>query len=340
MYSYVHLKRGSFCFCSVGLALSNEPALCLPCCFSVPVRSAIPDVPVVPKLFLRKEALKEVNKKAVRSLATVAILGAGILSAPGIASAAPESPAVPDALLAPPAPVTEQVTKDSSALPVIWVGGSTDFPQLNSRVRTYIERSGMKFFEWDPIMVTLDDPDVKLFDHLEKYMPSLDSFVKQVLQETGAPKVNLVTYSQGGAITAGWTRMYDGAKVVEKIVNISGLVNGSPVAGVGTKAISEDCLGFGTCVDFIPEGEYVRSITEQGNALPGIEYLNVESRMDLFAAPYTNGLMTGPGNYRNVLTEDLCPGDVGTHLLLPQKQIVHQSIVQFFRGQEVRPACR
>lgn len=30
MYSNVHLKRGSFCFCSVVLALSNEPALCLP----------------------------------------------------------------------------------------------------------------------------------------------------------------------------------------------------------------------------------------------------------------------------------------------------------------------
>lgn len=147
----------------------------------------------------------------------------------------------------------------------------------------------------------------------------------------------MVTYSQGGLIAAGWMRENNNAEIVDKVVNISGLLNGTPIGEVASY-LPGNCLGIGTCQGFNPKGEFIGEITTPG-ALPGVEYLNIDSRTDILAGPYTNNLMTGAGEYQNVLTEDLCTGQFNAHMSLGGSLIVHEAIVQFFRGQEVAPSC-
>lgn len=230
------------------------------------------------------------------------------------------------------------VREDSSDLPVVYAGGAIDTPILSAGIKKRVEDAGMTFYDWSPLVTSTESDEIYLFDHLEKYMPSLDAIVNKALAESGKDKVNLITYSQGGAIAAGWLRDFDGAARVDKVANISGLSNGSPIAGIGTK-LTKDCLGFGTCQDFVPEGDYIKKIQTPNSAFEGIEYLNIESRADVFAFPYTNGLMVGEGDYQNILIEDYCPEQLSGHILLPQKPAVQLSIIQFFRGEEIAPDC-
>lgn len=279
---------------------------------------------------------RSMMKLAACALAVTATAAAMV--APSAHANTIQSPSIPALTDQTPVRTTPQVREDSSHLPVIWVGSSIDVPGINTRVRSLFENSGLSFYEWAPLAVTFTDPNVGLFDKMSKYIPSLDAYVKQVMAETGAPKVNIITFSQGGPITAGWLRQNNGASVVDKVVNISALVNGSPLAQAATHLLF-DCLGMGTCQDLNPESAYIKSVTQPTSALPGIEYLNIDSRADTFAGPYTNNIMTGPGDYQNVLTEDLCPGQFVDHLFIGSHPVVHEAIVQFIRGQEVAPSC-
>ncbi len=248
-----------------------------------------------------------------------------------------QSPALPTGNLLRPAVVTKQIREDSSKNPIIWTGSALDIPGLNSGFHTVLERNGMSFYEWSPLVTSLQDPNMAIFDYIDKYTPSFGAYVDKVMKDTGAKKVNIVTYSQGGLITAAWMRQGDNAKKVDKVANISGVMNGSPLAKLGP-ILPNNCLGIGTCQNLNPDNEFIKRTTNP-IALPGIEYLNIDSRADIVAGPYTNSLMTGSGDYQNVLTEDLCPGQYAEHTTLSFMPIVQESIVQFFRGQTVAPKC-
>lgn len=247
-----------------------------------------------------------------------------------------QSPALPTNLVRP-AVVTKQIREDSSKNPIIWAGSALDVPGLNSGFRTVLERNGMSFYEWSPLMTSIQDPTMAIFDYIDKYTPSFGAYVDTVMKKTGAKKVNIVTFSQGGLITAAWMRQGENAQKVDKVANISGVMNGSPLAKLGP-LVPGNCLGIGTCQNLNPDNEFIKRTTNP-IALPGIEYLNIDSRIDVVAGPYTNSLMSGSGDYQNVLTEDLCPGQFSGHGTMSFMPVVQESIVQFFRGQTVAPKC-
>ncbi|AWB82252.1 hypothetical protein C3B44_07700 [Corynebacterium yudongzhengii] len=277
------------------------------------------------------------HRHAAIAAATLAL--AASFAAPAAGANTIQSPSYPDQLGGTPPAVTAQVREDSSNLPVVWVGSALDFPGINTRARSYFEKNGLRFFEWAPLAVTATDPNVGVFDHINKYTPSLNAYIDDVLRQTGAPKVNLVTFSQGGLISAVWQRQGNNASKVDKVVNISGLVHGSPAAQLANQLLPGGCLGIGTCQDLDPNSDVIHFITNPTEALPGIEYLNIDSRADIVAGPYTNNLMFGDGDYQNVLIEDMCPFQQVDHPLMGFHHAVHEMIVQFFRGQDVKPHC-
>lgn len=83
----------------------------------------------------------------------------------------------------PAAKVTQQVREDSSKLPVIWVGGSIEYPGINTRARSYFENHGLDFYEWNPMAATIQDPNLGVFDKIKKYSPNLNAYVRQIMAE-------------------------------------------------------------------------------------------------------------------------------------------------------------
>lgn len=228
-------------------------------------------------------------------------------------------------------------TTDTSNLPVVYLSGANDISFLNSDIKENIVNAGMQFFEWDPLATSIKG-EPKLYDHMDGYANSVDAFVKDVLKQTGAKKVNIITYSQSGLINQNWMRNHGGAQYVAKVINYSGLLQGSPLATIATN-LTGDCLGFGTCLDFNPYG-FVAELNKNGEAVPGVTYYNLTSRYDEMAMPYQINFMYAPtGNYKNVLLQDYCPADRSGHLGLPHAAGTMSITIQALKGQPLKPKC-
>ncbi|HHY07306.1 MAG TPA: hypothetical protein GX530_01980 [Corynebacteriales bacterium] len=227
--------------------------------------------------------------------------------------------------------------KPAEMYPLVYMSGSNDSTILNKDIAKYMEDRNIKFFEWDPINVTMDAKELP-YRHFEFYADSVDAFVKDVLKQTGAKKVNIMTYSQSGLINANWMKFHDGAQYVNKVVNLSGIQQGSPWATYGIN-ITGDCLGFGTCIDFDPYGEFINKVNSPAEALPGIKYYNITTKYEEAAMPYQINLMYGPGDYQNIVLQDYCPALVAGHLMLPHLTATKSAVVQALNGEKIDPAC-
>lgn len=132
---------------------------------------------------------------------------------------------------------------------------------------------------------------------------------------------------------------HGGAKYVAKVINYSGILQGTQIASVAIR-FTGDCLGFGTCLDFNPYGPLVTSLNKDGEAVPGVTYYNLTSRREDMAMPYQVNFMYAPtGNYKNVLLQDYCPADKSGHLALPHSTTTKSLTVQALRGQQLKPEC-
>ena len=222
-------------------------------------------------------------------------------------------------------------TRDTSSLPVVYLSGANDVALLNSDVKKNITAAGMQFFEWDPLKTSLKESPT-LYDHMDAYAESVDAFVKSVLKKTGAKKVNIITYSQSGLINQSWMKNHGGAQYVAKVINYSGLLQGSPFGAIATN-FTGNCLGFGTCVDFDPWGPVVTRLNENGEALAGIIYYNLTSKYDEMAMPYQINFMYSPtGNYKNVLLQVYYPADRAGHLMVPHAKSTKTLTIQMLKG--------
>lgn len=266
------------------------------------------------------------TKARTRTTGVVAAVAALVLAGSTVATAAP--------LTSP-----DFSTHDTSALPVVYLAGANDLPALNKDIAKNVEDAGIQFFAWYPLLASVNDKNISLYDNMEAYSASVDAFVKGVLKRTGAPQVNIITYSQSGLINQTWMKKHGGARYVAKVINYSGLLQGSPFGTIATN-VTGDCLGFGTCVDFDPWGPLVKEINKNGEAQPGITYYNITTKYDEMAMPYQVNFMYAPtGNYMNVLLQDYCPANKAGHLGLPHASATRSLTLQAIKGQPLNPTC-
>lgn len=261
-----------------------------------------------------------------RATGIASAVAALVLAGSSLAQAAPAAPA-------------NFSTRDTSALPVVYLAGANDMPALNKDIAKNVQDAGMQFFAWYPLLASVKDKSISLYDNMEAYSASVDAFVKGVLQKTGAPQVNIVTYSQSGLINQTWMKKHGGARYVAKVINYSGLLQGSPFGAIATN-VTGDCLGFGTCVDFDPWGQLVTDLNKHGEAAPGVIYYNITSKYDEMAMPYqVNFMYAHTGNYMNVLLQDYCPANKAGHLMLPHASATRSITLQAIKGQPLNPKC-
>ncbi len=141
------------------------------------------------------------------------------------------------------------------------------------------------------------------------------AYVERVLEDTGRSKVDIVGHSQGVVLARYAMKFLGLAPHVDTLVALSGVQYGSPLASLGV-LIGFNCLGIVICQQVAQGSDFMRSLNEPNDALPGVHYVNITTIYDEIVFPYTNNLMRGPGDVTNVVIQEQCPLRILGHLLL------------------------
>lgn len=145
------------------------------------------------------------------------------------------------------------------------------------------------------------------------------TFVDDVLERTGAPRVDVVGYSQGATVTRYWINALGGANKVDRWVGIASPSYGGTFYGIGAAAAT-----LPGAVDFV-ENEFSVALVQQlegsdllaevnlpSDTVPGVRYTTIGSDVDEVIQPAGNVALHGPGAV-NYVIQELCPDNLTGH---------------------------
>ncbi len=162
------------------------------------------------------------------------------------------------------------------------------------------------------------------------------AFTERVRAATGAAKVDLVGYSQGGIVVRGYLKFFGGANAadpaanhVQNVVTYAATNHGTTMDGMTTLASALHTLGLVTDVvgasagaaatDQVVGSDYVTALNAGGDTMPGIDYTILTTKYDEVSTPYRASFLTaGPGaTVKNIVIQDGCAIDGSEHLAIP-----------------------
>lgn len=161
----------------------------------------------------------------------------------------------------------------------------------------------------------------------------IGAFVTSVQRQTGASRVDIVGYSEGGMVPFYYLNNLGGTAHVRAVVTIA-----SPMRGMGFYGILER-------MEASPEGRalmratvpaaddgaknsaYMRTIAQGGLTRPGVAYTTVSSRDDLVVALNESQLPPAP-NVVNWVVQDFCPSAHVFHGDAPYNDVVLQLVMK------------
>lgn len=150
----------------------------------------------------------------------------------------------------------------------------------------------------------------------------LSSFVNHVLSETGASKVDIVGWSQGGMMPRYYINNLSGASKVNMLVGFAPSNYGTTVDGLTTLIGDFGLLGVSTallsvkceaCVQQLQGSSFLESLNQTPTA-SDLKYVVIETEDDEVVTPYTNAFLPAGSNVQNILLQDQCPQDGSDHL--------------------------
>jgi pimeloyl-ACP methyl ester carboxylesterase len=154
----------------------------------------------------------------------------------------------------------------------------------------------------------------------------LKAFVRRVLKETGAKKVDLVGHSEGTVMPRYWTNFFGGDRKVRRYVMFTPLWRGTTVQGLaqlpnvaGPLAPNVrnlvthllNTLTCEACSEFLKGSEYLKQVNKR-RAPRRIDYTTVMTRYDEVVTPYTSGYLDRR-NVDNWVLQDHCERDLVGH---------------------------
>lgn len=169
---------------------------------------------------------------------------------------------------------------------------------------------------------------------MQKSSKQLKRFVAEVLDATGAKRIDLIGHSEGTVMPRWYMERRGGAKFVKRFVALTPLWRGTEVGGaalfrdIGSifgldDPIQEAVAGIcGSCPQFLRGSDYMNELNEDGEAIPGVRHTNIVTRYDELVVPYTSGLMRDGG--KNITIQDVCPANVSEHLAVAFDPVVVQ----------------
>lgn len=150
----------------------------------------------------------------------------------------------------------------------------------------------------------------------------LSTEVNRVLTETGASKVDIVGWSQGGMMPRYYINELGGASKVHMLVglapsnfgtNLDGLTNllaDLGVLGLDTALLSITC---DACVQQIQGSSFLTNLN-QTPTVPGVKYVVIETNQDEVVTPFTNAFLPAGPNVQNITLQSQCSQDASDHL--------------------------
>ena len=168
----------------------------------------------------------------------------------------------------------------------------------------------------------------------------LATFVGQVLAATGARKVDLVGWSQGGMMPRWYLRSDGGAAYVHDLVGLAPSNHGTTVDGMS--ALFDDVTHLGlpapltlaqcpACTQQLAGSAFLQQLNAGGDTVRGVHYTVVETEYDEVVTPYTSAFLSGP-RVTDVTLQEQCPDDHADHLAMPYDSAALQDVVQALDG--------
>lgn len=180
---------------------------------------------------------------------------------------------------------------------------------------------------------------------VDQSLKEIDAYVKKVLKQTGAKKVNVAAHSLGGLLTKLWLHKYKANRYVENAVLITPTLHGTDMRGYGKFGPHSYPLLPEAIALFMSEpAEYqlfdsptIKYADSLPDTMPGVHYVSLMTKDDLTATPYTTGMMKpGPGaTVQNVVIQDVCRVDHEmTHSGIVEDPIARPVIIRGLRNQK------
>jgi triacylglycerol esterase/lipase EstA (alpha/beta hydrolase family) len=173
--------------------------------------------------------------------------------------------------------------------------------------------------------------------------------VTRVLAETGASKVDIVGWSQGGMMPRYYINDLGGAAKVNMLVGLAPSNYGTTLDGLVTLTSDFGTLGIATallsvtcpaCAEQIQGSSFLTSL----NATPtlaGVQYVVIETADDEVVTPYTNAFLPAASNVQNITLQNQCPQDHSDHLSIGYDSNALQDVINALGpdNPDFQPTC-
>jgi len=177
----------------------------------------------------------------------------------------------------------------------------------------------------------------------------LSSEVNSVLAETGASKVDIVGWSQGGMMPRYYINNLGGASKVNMLVGLAPSNYGTTLDGLTDLVADLGLLGLATallsltcdaCVQQLQGSSFLNGLNATPTE-PGVKYVVIETEDDEVVTPYTNALLPAASNVRNILLQNQCSQDASDHLSIAYDSNALADVVNALGADSptFQPAC-
>jgi triacylglycerol esterase/lipase EstA (alpha/beta hydrolase family) len=177
----------------------------------------------------------------------------------------------------------------------------------------------------------------------------LSAEVSKVLSETGASKVDIVGWSQGGMMPRYYINNLGGAPKVNMLVgfapsnygtNLDGvvdLISDFGALGVTTALLSVTCPA---CVQQIQGSSFLTSLN-QAPTVASVKYVVIETADDDVVTPYTNAFLPAAANVQNITLQNQCSQDASDHISIPYDSNALQDMINALGADSpsFQPSC-
>jgi triacylglycerol esterase/lipase EstA (alpha/beta hydrolase family) len=159
--------------------------------------------------------------------------------------------------------------------------------------------------------------------------------VNRVLAATGASKVDIVGWSQGGMMPRYYINDLGGAAKVNMLVGLApsnygttlggavNLISRLGALGLATALLSPSCTA---CVQQFQGSSFLDSLNAEPT-VPGVQYVVIETSDDEVVTPYTNAFLPAGPNVQDITLQDQCPQDASDHLSIPYDSNALQDVI-------------